>query len=461
MDGPDFEEVNEPVPTPVSRARRAMSIAIVLALVVSMVALAFVSGRGVVTAPPRGGPSAVVAPAGTDASRIAVIDAGGGLSTTDTVGGSVVRYGEPGIRFSFPTWSPDGTRFAVIAERSGDTAIHVFTRPAGDGTAADPVVVYNSAERPPFYAYWSPDGRSLAFLTTEPNGLALRIAPADGSTPATVIREGSPIYWAWADPSRLLVHSGGEGLAGFFGEIRRDGVATEPAAVLAGAFRVPAASEDGRFRAFVAPGEATPQRIVVESRDRATSHAVDVFGVAAIAFGRGSDELAFIAPAGEGRDTVVPVGPLRLLDATSGAVRTLLDSTVIGFFWAPDGKTIAALEVPAPGEDKIASIGRASLISTSSAWDVAAEGPKLRLAFVDVGSGTIRSHWGFNVSEVFVNQVLPYFDQYALSHRMWSPDSTSIVIPVLADGTDQVMGVPVDGSGARKVADGVAGFWSP
>jgi TolB protein len=461
MDGPDFEEVDPAVPTPVSRVRRALSIAIVLALVVSMVALAFVSGRGVVTAPPRGGPSAVVAPAGSEASRIAVIDAGGGLSTTDAVGGSVVRYGEPGTRFSFPTWSPDGTRFAVIAEGSDDTAIDVFARPAGDGTPADPVVVYTSGDRPPFYVYWAPDGGSLTFLTTEPNGLALRVAPVDGRTPAAVIREGSPMYWAWADPSRLLVHSGGEGLAGFFGEVRPDGVATEPAAVLAGAFRVPAVSEDGRFRAFVAPGDATPQRIVVETRDRATSHAVDVFGVAAIAFGRGSDELAFIAPAASGGEAVVPVGPLRLLDATSGAVRTLLESTVIGFFWAPDGKTIAALEVAAAGEDKVARIGRATLISTGSGREAAADGPKLRLAFVDVASGTIRSHWGFNVSETFVNQLLPYFDQYALSHRMWSPDSTAIVIPVLADGTDRVMVVPADGTGSRKVADGVAGFWSP
>ena len=461
MDEPVFEDPGPPVRTPVSRARRALSVAIVLTLVVSMMALAFVSGRGVVTVPPPDGPSATVAAVATDTSRIAIIDAGGGLATTDALGGSVVRYGEPGFRFSFPTWSPDGTRFAVIREGPDDTAIDVFTPPAGLGTAAAPAVVYRSGDRPPFYVYWSPDGRSLTFLTTEPNGLALRVAPADASTEAVVIREGSPMYWAWADASRLLVHSGGDGPAGFFGEVRPDGVATEPAAIVTGGFRVPAISSDGLFRAFVAPGERTPQRVVVESRDRTTSHAVDVFGVAAIAFGLGSDELAFVAQAGPGPETVVPIGPLRLLDAASGKVRTLLGGTVIGFFWSPDGKTIAALEVPAASDDKIASLGRGTLISSSAAREVAADGRRLRFTFVDVGSGTIRSHWGFTVSQVFVDQLLPYFDQYALSHRMWSPDSAKIAIPVVADGTDQVMVVPADGAGARKIADGVVGFWSP
>jgi TolB protein len=158
----------------------------------------------------------------------------------------------------------------------------------------------------------------------------------------------------------------------------------------------------------------------------------------------------------------LPVGPLRLMNAVSGRVRTLLGGTVIAFFWAPDGKTIAAIEVPGPGDDKVASADRAVLISSTSKRVAAAAGVKLRLSFVNVESGAIRSHWSFAVSGVFVDQLLPYFDQYALSHRLWSPDGASITIPVVGDdGTDQVMVVQADGAGARKVADGVAGFWSP
>ena len=113
---------------------------------------------------------------------------------------------------------------------------------AGAATGAPPTV-YSSADHPPFYLYWSPDGRRLTFLTTEPDGLALRLAPADASGAATAIREGAPMYWAWADADRLLVHSGGDGRRAFFGEVGTDGVAVEPAAVEPGDFRAPGGHE--------------------------------------------------------------------------------------------------------------------------------------------------------------------------------------------------------------------------
>src|SRR4029453_11735955 len=119
-------------------------------------------------------------------------------------------------------------------------------------------------------------------------------------------------------------------------------------------FRAPAVSSDGGFRAFAAAGDGTRQQVVLETRDRTDSHAVDVFGMAAIAFGAGSNDLAFVAPAEPGRAVPLPVGPLRLMDGASGRWRTLLDGTVIAFFWAPDGKTIAAIGAPAPGDDKVA-----------------------------------------------------------------------------------------------------------
>ena len=61
-----------------------------------------------------------------------------------------------------------------------------------------------------------------------------------------------------------------------------------------------------------------------------------------------------MAAAEPGAELALPVGPLRLMDATSGDVRTLLDGRVIAFFWAPDGKTVAALSAPEPGDDNVA-----------------------------------------------------------------------------------------------------------
>lgn len=194
----------------------------------------------------------------------------------------------------------------------------------------------------------------------------------------------------------------------------------------------------------------------MEQLDGAGRHEVAVFGTAALGFGPVSDELAYIAPAGAGGDTALPVGPLRLVDAASGAVRSLLAGSVVGFFWAPDGRTIAALQLEAPGDDNVATAGSDPIPAAVS------PGVTLRLVFVSVESGAIRSRRAVRVADTFATQVLPYFDQYALSHRIWAPDSAAIVLPLVDDaGASGLVVIRADGSDTRRIRDGVAGFWSP
>ncbi len=93
---------------------------------------------------------------------------------------------------------------------------------------------------------------------------------------------------------------------------------------------------------------------------------------------------------------------------------------------------------------------------------VATAGLAIRLVFVSVDSGTIRSQRPVAISDTFAQQVVPFFDQYALSHRLWSADGRSVVIPIVADdGTDRLEVVCADGTDARAVAGGVAAFWAP
>ena len=61
-----------------------------------------------------------------------------------------------------------------------------------------------------------------------------------------------------------------------------------------------------------------------------------------------------------------------------------------------------------------------------------------------------------------MNQILPYFDQYALSHRLWAPDRASIILPLVdSSGATQIVVVPADGTDSRPIAHGVSGFWNP
>ena len=152
--------------------------------------------------------------------------------------------------------------------------------------------------------------------------------------PATIARQGAPLYWAWTAADRLLVHSGGDGPAAFLGEVADDGVAGDAIETTAG--RVPGTrTVAGRPLPGVRRGRRGWRRVrvVAEGSDGMGRREVGVFGAAAISFGPTGDEVAFIAPAEAGRAVGLPVGPLRLLDAGSGAVRTLLAGSVVAFFW--------------------------------------------------------------------------------------------------------------------------------
>ena len=451
----DPQAFDDPGPLPPaqpSRLRRGLQVAVVLLLVASMVFLAWVSGRGEVVVVPIATPSANPAVAG--ASRLAIVDAAGHLVTTDPAGKSRIAYGPPGVAYAFPAWSPDGSRLAALAKDADGSAIHVFGIAADGAAALAPAIVFASPDREPFYLYWSPDSDRVSFLTTEPGELALRIAPADAAAPATIVRTGAPMYWAWSSGSGLLVHSGGQGTGAFLGDIADDGTAVRPAADPPGAFRAPAVSPDGRHRAFVAPASDGPGRVVVVATDGSDRHEAPVFGDAAFGFGRSGD-LAFIGAERADQAATLPVGPLRLLETTSGRVRVLLPGTVVGFFWAPDGRTIAALQLAAPGDDKVADAGG------GIGPFAATSGFALSLTFVDVASGGVRSRQAVRVADLFVNQVLPYFDQYALSHGIWSSDSATIALPLVDDtDTTGVVVLHADGSAAQRVSDGVAAFWS-
>jgi TolB protein len=464
-DTPDGSADEPPVGP--GRARRILTVAIVGALVVSLVFLAFISGRGVVTTPHETVPQATAGASLAGLPRLAVVGADARLVTMDATGGSVTPLARPGIKFSFPAWSPDGSRIAVIGTTDQDSGIYVFPVGSRASAPSDPVVIYHSAASPPFYLYWSPDGGRVGFLTTEPAGLALRVAPADASAPATLVRTGSPLYWAWSGPDRLLVHGSG-GTDAFFGEIGVDGTAPDPLANATGDFRAPALSVDARFRGYSSLATATPDQVIVESADHTVRHGVGVYGSTALDFGPVGTELAFIAPSAAGPPLDLPVGPLRLIEAATGAVRTLLPDGVVAFFWSPDGSTIAALQLVAPGSDQVAGAGGIALARSTTAsrrpalLAAAPPGTALRLAFVTVDTGTLISQRNVRLSDLFTQQVLPFFDQYALSHRIWSPDGAGIVVPVVSDdGAVHLTTVRADGTDTRVVTDGTMAFWRP
>jgi TolB protein len=82
------------------------------------------------------------------------------------------------------------------------------------------------------------------------------------------------------------------------------------------------------------------------------------------------------------------------------------------------------------------------------------------LHVVDIQSGRSQTLLEFEPPALFVNQFLPFFDQYAKSHRIWSPDSQALVVPIITGERVEVCVVPIQGEPLRSVAEGLMATWS-
>jgi TolB protein len=385
---------------------------------------------------------------------IALLAADSSLSIVETDGSSRPLADSAGGAFGFPSWSPDGSRIAVIRSAGDDTSLVVLDPAAAPGTT-DPTVIFRKPGASPFYVYWAPDGRSVSFLVNDTDGLALRIAPADGRAPVdgsgkgSLVRSGDPFYFDWLAKDRLLAHIG-TGSEAFLGEIDLDGTPKGHPFKASGDFRSAIASPDHESIAFVRGNVGGPGEVVVSDRGGSHEHTMPVFGQTALLFDPTGRSVASIASSTADGVAGFPLGPLKLIDTASGDVRTLLDGLVVSFWWSPDGKTIAALRV----QPSVPPGGASASPSGEPDTDV-------RLIFVDVASGKTLSEPVVRPTGRFVGSLLAYFDQYALSHRLWAPDSASILLPELdATGATHVVIRYVDGS-EPIVLDGEIAFWSP
>lgn len=385
-------------------------------------------------------------------NRIAYIDNDGQIVTIAPDGGSSRRLTEGSTFFQFPAWSPDGRQIAAIGSNNLGGAVYVL---ADVEQKQEPLSLYLSRRDAPFYLYWSPDGQTVSFLASDTQGMALYLAAVDGAAESRKRTTGGPLYWQWtADSQQLLIHSGFAGPGSRLELLEAAGDQSGGQIAAPGYFQAPGISGDGRLLAYAEEIASLNSRVVVTDRQGGDSQTQPHEGRSILSLSPDANWLAYISPDTPG-DTEF-IGPLRLMHTVTGEIRLLSRNDVAAFFWSPDGRYLAAFLPNLPGGDINAALPGKIMAKTA----VQNRLPTLNLVIFDVASGDGRHLLTFTPTRTFLTQLLPFFDQYALSHRLWSPAGDALVLPLLEDGRSALYVVPIHGGGKRFLAEGSMAFWS-
>jgi len=348
-------------------------------------------------------------------------------------------------------WLRDGSlAFAAVTRTQNDARSQLYVKPSLDEPAR---LVAENEDHFFIYVYGAPacpdDAVScpaLAYMIEEANGVGLHLAyvdPAEGTGVRDVlVAVGRPFYVSWSpDGDQLLWHTGGrlrENPAAELGlyDVRRDARRVLPHAP--GSFRAPAWSPSGG--AWLAVVEAEGGEHLLRSAPDGSSRLVQTRGVGtAFVWSPDGSRAAYAERAWPGADFY---GPISVIDATSGERRQLTGDAfnVLGFFWSPDGR-------------KLAYLSRLEL--PDAVW--------MQWRVFDTEVDEDRGYTAFLPSPL-MRFVVHSFDQYAQSHRFWSPDGRYLVYAERDDaGTDRVKVVDVEaerGADPILVDEGSLGIWS-
>lgn len=365
--------------------------------------------------------------------------------------------------FQFPAWSPDGSHIAAIGRTRGSAGVFVLPIAPSDNAADNAArALYVCNMQRPFYLYWSPNSHIISFLAAHPQGLGLHLVERS-SGHHRLLTVGQPCYWDWTPSSKqVLIHTGGNGKSARLEYIDIQSADRDEEFARPGLFQAPGVAPSGQRCAFDEEDNDGDRHVVITQRTNATRTTVDHEGAVALGWCPTRDHLAFTSP-------TAPVshfyGPLRLLNAETRQVYTLTDDTVLAFFWSPDGNHIAYLTLARQPQRQEPDGSRTNGSYTNGHsphqnHPQQQPDPILHLWVVDTEHKQRRLLTTFQPSEEFIIQFMPFFDQYMLSHRIWSPASDALVVPAVINKRPHVLVVPRDGSPPAAIAEGSIAFWN-
>lgn len=353
------------------------------------------------------------------AGQLAYIGADGNVYVTTADGESSIKVtsdatvppeGE-GLSYHRISWSPDGRLAFAAVTRSGNKArsrLYVVESPGGPAR-----IVGRSDEHFVIYVYWSPvpcTGRPtcqrLAYLIEEEDGVGLHVVEMDaGQVENRLAGVGRPFYFSWSPDGRQIVgHTGGarrhnpDARITLY-DVDRDYVEILPQAP--GLFYAPAWSPQGDRWLGVVADEGMDQLQGI-GPDQPTALAAALDAQIAFSWSPSGDQVAY-AIRENSDDTFY--GPVHLFDLNTGKSRQVTNAafSIAAFFWAPDGQRIGYLS---------------QLSLPDAVW--------MQWRVYDLARDQDRGFTAFHPTPL-MRFVIHSFNQYAQSHRFWSPDGRYLV----------------------------------
>lgn len=358
-------------------------------------------------------------------------------------------------RYLWPTWSTDGRLawFSHDVETGG-----LVTSAWVQASSGAPAVLLLEGEDAFNYAFWSPgncqDGpqcRHLAILlSSQSRGMFVELV-ADGAgetQEGKVLRGGPPFYFSWSpEGSRLLLQRNNR---------RFDVYDADEDRILAtldqrpGLIQAPHWSPvDDRLLLGARQGDGRTALVLLDGAESMQLEG-DLTGGVAFNWSPDGRHVAWR------EQTVDGYGVLKIAEASSGELVTgSLNDGVVAFVWAPDGSKIAWLEFVVTRRNPGTQASNSLLAQRRAAL------PGLRWRVLEIDGGAIHAGPSFYPTRELLYYV-SYFDQFAQSHRLWSPDSRFLVYGELRDDGPvvQVLDSARPGESPATLAAGWMGIWS-
>ena len=351
--------------------------------------------------------------------------------------------------YVWPTWSPDGAEviFSGVTDRANQVDSLVMYSHRLDADEQKLVYVNEPGMGPilngmPHYPLWSPDSELLSIMASIPRGLSLLLDERDHDGVVDILLTNAPLYTSWSFDSRYLMVHGG---VNHFLVDTQSGTSFEYSGVQSASYRVPAWWPGGHRFAYVSENPSGGGTLFISDLNfRENVQLEELPGSAAFLW---SPDGAFLAL---GRSPVLggivyQNVSLYTIDGTRHPFG--IEDNVMAFFWSPDSSMLAYV----------------TLTESRGA---------LQWLTFNVSTGERRLLAEFIPSDDQLT-LLQFFDQFAYSHSMWSPDSKSLVFAgyltdeAVAASTSQQRETEIFVVDVRgyyppvPIAKGVLAVWSP